>query len=166
MQINASFDFAADTPQAERNNFVSAVNTVIGYFDGLFTNNVTLNIKFALGEDYLSDNGTTISYERMLNINDPGSLLGSSFTRYEIRDYTTVRNLLLTKTDTLQRSVERHYTDLAERASDALGNIALVQGFARVEAEVTGLRNVVDNLLAAQVVVRSKPRLPLALDIA
>ena len=32
--------------------------------------------------------------------------------------------------------------DLAERASDALGNVALVQSFARVEAEVTGLRNV------------------------
>jgi hypothetical protein len=103
MQINASFDFAGDTSQAERNNFVNAVNTVVGYFDSLFTNaNVTLNVKFALGEDYLSDDGTTITYERMLNINDPGSLLGSSFTPYEIRDYTTVRNLLLTKTDTLQ----------------------------------------------------------------
>jgi hypothetical protein len=103
MQINASFDFAADTPQAERNNFVNAVNTVIAYFDAVFTNaNVTLNVKFALGEDYLSDNGTTIIYERMANINAPGSLLGSSQTRYEIRDYTAVRNLLLTKTDTLQ----------------------------------------------------------------
>ena len=38
---------------------------------------------------------------------------------------------------TLQRTVESHYTDLAERASDALGNVALVQGFARVEAEVS-----------------------------
>jgi hypothetical protein len=102
MQINASFDFAADTPQAERNNYVNAVNTVIGYFDSLFTNNVTLNIKFALGERYLSDNGTTITYERMADINTPGSLLGASNTRYEIRDYTGVRNLLLTKTDTNQ----------------------------------------------------------------
>jgi ATP-binding cassette subfamily B protein len=58
--------------------------------------------------------------------------------------------LIVAKTGTLQRSVERHYSDLAERASDTLGNIALVQGFARVEAEVMGLRQVVDDLLAAQ----------------
>src|SRR5262249_16444306 len=59
------------------------------------------------------------------------------------------------RTDALQRSVEQHYTDLAERASDALGNIALVQGFARIEAEVAGLRTVADNLLAAQMPVLS-----------
>src|SRR6266851_560840 len=69
--------------------------------------------------------------------------------------FAILTSLVVSKTDTLQRSVERHYTDLAERASDALGNIALVQGFARVEAEVTGLRNVVDNLLAAQMPVLS-----------
>jgi hypothetical protein len=102
MQINASFDFAADTPQAERNNFVNAVNTVVGYFDTLFSNNATINIKFALGEDYLSSDATTITYERMANINAPGSLLGSSVTRYEVKDYTAVRNVLLTKTDTNQ----------------------------------------------------------------
>src|SRR5438445_5023103 len=102
MQINASFDFSADTPQAERNNYVNAVNTVINYFDSLFTNNVTLNIKFALGERYHSDNGTTITYERMADINTPGSLLGASNTQYDIFDYATVRNRLLTKTDTNQ----------------------------------------------------------------
>jgi hypothetical protein len=102
MQINASFDFAADTPLAERNNFVNAVNTVIGYFDGLFSNNVTLNVKFALGESYQSDDGANITYERMANVNAPGSLLGASYARYEIRDYTAVRNLLLAKTDTNQ----------------------------------------------------------------
>jgi ATP-binding cassette, subfamily B, beta-glucan exporter len=36
-----------------------------------------------------------------------------------------------------------------------LGNIALVQGFARVEAEVMGLRSVADKLLAAQMPVLS-----------
>ncbi len=63
--------------------------------------------------------------------------------------------LVVAKTDTLQRTVERHYSDLAERASDTLGNIALVQGYARIEAEVTGLRSVVDSLLAAQIPVLS-----------
>jgi len=63
--------------------------------------------------------------------------------------------LVVNKTETLQRSVEGHYSSLAERASDALGNVALVQGFTRVEAEVSGLRNVADQLLAAQMPVLS-----------
>src|SRR5207244_3139084 len=45
--------------------------------------------------------------------------------------------LVMYKTDTLQRTVESHYTALSERTADALGNVALVQGFARVEAEVS-----------------------------
>ena len=36
--------------------------------------------------------------------------------------------LVFSKTESMQRTVERHYSDLAERASDTLGNIALVQG--------------------------------------
>jgi ATP-binding cassette, subfamily B, beta-glucan exporter len=63
--------------------------------------------------------------------------------------------LVVNRTETLQRSVEGHYSSLAERASDALGNVALVQGFARVEAEVSGLRDVADQLLAAQMPVLS-----------
>jgi ATP-binding cassette subfamily B protein len=63
--------------------------------------------------------------------------------------------LVMRKTSTLQSTVERHYSDLAERASDTLGNIALVQGFARAESEVTGLKEVVDRLLTAQIPVLS-----------
>jgi ATP-binding cassette, subfamily B, beta-glucan exporter len=59
------------------------------------------------------------------------------------------------KTNTLQSQVEEHYSGLAEQASDALGNIALVHSFARAEAEVSGLRSVVDKLLAAQIPVLS-----------
>ena len=63
--------------------------------------------------------------------------------------------LVLRKAEAGQSAVERHYGDLAERASDALGNVALVQGFARVDAEVSSLRGVVDRLLAAQIPVLS-----------
>ncbi len=63
--------------------------------------------------------------------------------------------LVIRKTEGMQKTVERHYSDLAERASDALGNVALVQGFARVEAEVTGLRELTGRLLAAQIPVLS-----------
>jgi ATP-binding cassette, subfamily B, beta-glucan exporter len=69
--------------------------------------------------------------------------------------FAAITGIVMNRTETLQRSVEGHYSDLAERASDTLGNIALVQGFARVEAEVMGLRNVADKLLAAQMPVLS-----------
>ncbi len=59
------------------------------------------------------------------------------------------------KTEALQSLVEENYAELAERASDTLGNVALVHSFARVEAEVTGLRQVVNRLLAAQIPVLS-----------
>jgi glucan exporter ATP-binding protein len=69
--------------------------------------------------------------------------------------FAALTGLVINRTETLQRSVEGHYSDLAERASDTLGNVALVQGFARVEAEVMGLRNVASQLLAAQMPVLS-----------
>ncbi len=69
--------------------------------------------------------------------------------------FAVLTALVLRKTETLQRSVERHYSDLSERAFDALGNIALVQSFARVESEVADLKNVSDRLLAAQFPVLS-----------
>jgi ATP-binding cassette, subfamily B, beta-glucan exporter len=62
---------------------------------------------------------------------------------------------VLRKTESMQGSVEQHYSELAERASDTLGNVALVHSFARVEAEVTALKAVVDKLLAAQIPVLS-----------
>jgi ATP-binding cassette subfamily B protein len=69
--------------------------------------------------------------------------------------FAALTALIVRKTETMQSSVERHYSDLAERASDTLGNIALVQSFSRLEAEVAELRQVVTQLLAAQMPVLS-----------
>ena len=69
--------------------------------------------------------------------------------------FTLLTAIVLRKAESLQSSVERHYSDLAERTSDALGNVALVQSFARVEAEVVGLKNVIAKLLGAQMPVLS-----------
>ena len=63
--------------------------------------------------------------------------------------------MVIRKTDALQSAVERYYSNLAERASDALGNVALVQSFARVESEVSSLKQVVGLLLGAQMPVLS-----------
>lgn len=62
---------------------------------------------------------------------------------------------VMRKTEDLQGRVETHYSELAERASDTLGNVALVHSFGRVEAEVRGLKHVIDKLLAAQIPVLS-----------
>ena len=69
--------------------------------------------------------------------------------------FATLTAVIARKTQSLQSTVERHYSDLAERASDALGNIALVQSFARLDHEVAELRLVVNRLLAAQMPVLS-----------
>ena len=69
--------------------------------------------------------------------------------------FAGLMRLVLYKTESLQRTVQTHHSDLAERASDAIGNIALVQSFARIEIEVSALRSVSDQLLAAQFPVLS-----------
>jgi ATP-binding cassette subfamily B protein len=69
--------------------------------------------------------------------------------------FTILTVFVIHKSFALQRAVERHYSDLAETAADALGNVALVQSYARVELEVSGLREVVDSLLRAQMPVLS-----------
>src|SRR6266403_3371926 len=63
--------------------------------------------------------------------------------------FTVLTTLVVRKTHGMQSEVEAHYSDLSARASDALGNVALVQSFVRIDAEVQGLRFVADKLLAA-----------------
>ena len=69
--------------------------------------------------------------------------------------FTVLIALVIGKSEQLQQKVEQYYSDVAERTSDTLGNIALVQSFARIEIEVSGLRKVGDMLLSAQMPVLS-----------
>ena len=69
--------------------------------------------------------------------------------------FTALTTLVLRKAESLQGSVESYYSHLAERTSDAVGNVSLVQSFTRVEAEVAALRAVVTRLLGAQMPVLS-----------
>ena len=61
--------------------------------------------------------------------------------------------LVVSRSETLQRTVERYYSDVAERTTDTLGNIALVQSFARIESEVAGMKKMGDEVLGAQLPV-------------
>jgi glucan exporter ATP-binding protein len=63
--------------------------------------------------------------------------------------------LVVRKSERLQSTVERYYTDVAERTTDTLGNIALVQSFARIETEVSGMRKMGEEVLSAQIPVLS-----------
>ena len=69
--------------------------------------------------------------------------------------FTGLTILVIRRTEKLQGAVEGHYTSVAERTSDALANIAVVQGYARIEAEVASLRGEINKLLAAQMPVLS-----------
>lgn len=69
--------------------------------------------------------------------------------------FTVLTTFVVRKTFGMQMAVEEQYSELSARASDALGNVALVQSFVRVESEVQGLRSVADQLLAAQMPVLS-----------
>ncbi len=69
--------------------------------------------------------------------------------------FTVLTTLVVRKTYGMQNEVEEQYSNLSARASDALGNVALVQSFVRIDAEVQGLRGIADKLLAVQMPVLS-----------
>ncbi len=59
------------------------------------------------------------------------------------------------RTEALQNEVERHNAELAERASDVLGNVPVIQSFTRVASETGAMRNLSRLLLEAQMPVLS-----------
>ena len=69
--------------------------------------------------------------------------------------FTAVIGLVIHKSERLQSTVEGYYSDVAERTTDTLGNIALVQSFARIEMEVSGMKKMGEEVLRAQIPVLS-----------
>lgn len=63
--------------------------------------------------------------------------------------------LVMRKTEELQGTVERYHTNLAEHAADTLGNVPVIQSFTRVESEAVAMRNIIRQLLEAQIPVLS-----------
>ncbi|MFT4097518.1 MAG: glucan ABC transporter ATP-binding protein/ permease [Rhodoblastus sp.] len=62
---------------------------------------------------------------------------------------------VLRRTESLQGRVEQFSVSLAEHASDALGNVPVIQSFTRIESESAAMRRIIDALLAAQMPVLS-----------
>ncbi len=69
--------------------------------------------------------------------------------------FTVLTAVVMRRASALQRAVEQHYSELAETAADALGNVALVQSYTRIEIEVSGMKALVNSLLRAQMPVLS-----------
>ena len=69
--------------------------------------------------------------------------------------FGALTSLVLRRTEGMQTKVERFHSEMAARASDALGNISVIQSFTRVEAETRAMRGLIDSLLAAQIPVLS-----------
>jgi ATP-binding cassette subfamily B protein len=64
--------------------------------------------------------------------------------------FMVLTTAVLRKTESLQGSVERYHSSLAEHASDALGNVPVIQSFTRIEAESRALQGIIHQLLQAQ----------------
>jgi ATP-binding cassette subfamily B protein len=64
--------------------------------------------------------------------------------------FAVLTGIVMRKTEVLQGSVEAYHTNLAEHASDALGNVPVIQSFTRIEAETSALRGIIHQLLQAQ----------------
>jgi ATP-binding cassette, subfamily B, beta-glucan exporter len=65
----------------------------------------------------------------------------------------SVATFVRRRTETLQRHVEFYNTSLAERASDVLGNVPVIQSFTSIDAELAAMRSLSRSLLAAQMPV-------------
>jgi ATP-binding cassette subfamily B protein len=64
--------------------------------------------------------------------------------------YVAANVLVARKTSSGQAAVEQYYTDVYGRVGDVLGNVTVVQSYARLNAEMQAMRTVMGELLAAQ----------------
>ncbi|MFZ1105845.1 MAG: glucan ABC transporter ATP-binding protein/ permease [Hyphomicrobiaceae bacterium] len=64
--------------------------------------------------------------------------------------YVIVNVLVVRKTSSGQETVEQYHTSVYGRVGDVLGNVTVVQSYARLNAEMQAMRAVMGELLAAQ----------------
>lgn len=69
--------------------------------------------------------------------------------------FAVLTGMVVSRTSRMQGAVENYHSELAEHATDAIGNIPVIQSFTRVQVEARHLRDVIDRLLAAQIPVLS-----------
>jgi ATP-binding cassette subfamily B protein len=67
--------------------------------------------------------------------------------------FAVLTTVVIRRTEQAQSAVERHHSQLAASASDALANVVVVQSFARLAAEARGFADISRQVLAAQLPV-------------
>ena len=66
------------------------------------------------------------------------------------RAYTVLNLVAIYKTYSGQSAVERYHGEVSGRVGDVLGNVTIVQSYARLAAEAQAMRSIMGDLLAAQ----------------
>ena len=69
--------------------------------------------------------------------------------------FTALTSFVMRRTHELQGAVEQYHSGLAAHASDALGNVAVIQSFTRAKAEKEAMQGMIGDLLKAQIPVLS-----------
>lgn len=69
--------------------------------------------------------------------------------------FTGLTTFVMRRTEALQGEVEHYHSGLAAHASDALGNVAVIQSFTRAKAEKEAMHGIIRDLLKAQIPVLS-----------
>jgi len=69
--------------------------------------------------------------------------------------FGVLTSFVIRRTHGLQANVEVYNAQLAERASDVLGNLPVIQSFTRIENESRGLQDIIGRVLSAQMPVLS-----------
>ncbi|GLS43974.1 beta-(1--_2)glucan export ATP-binding/permease protein NdvA [Methylobacterium brachythecii] len=69
--------------------------------------------------------------------------------------FTALTSFVMRRTLELQGEVEQYHSGLAAHASDALGNVAVIQSFTRAKAEKDAMHDIIRDLLKAQIPVLS-----------
>jgi len=64
--------------------------------------------------------------------------------------FVVLNSLVIRLTSRAQREVERLNQDVSQRAGDVFGNVVVVQSFSRIVSEVAALRELANQILAAQ----------------
>ncbi|MCE4224224.1 glucan ABC transporter ATP-binding protein/ permease [Methylobacterium sp. C25] len=69
--------------------------------------------------------------------------------------FTALTSFVMRRTEQLQGKVEQFHSGLAAHASDAIGNVAVIQSFTRAKAEKEAMHGMITDLLKAQIPVLS-----------
>ncbi len=64
--------------------------------------------------------------------------------------YTALNTIVINKTSAGQAAIEKYHTEVYGRVGDVIGNVTIVQSFARAQAEVAAMQGLMQELLARQ----------------